>query len=64
MKEDITLNAERLLGEIEHISRFSDVPAPAATRILYIPADMAARRCLQQLADTAGLPWREDALGN
>lgn len=64
MRENITLNAERLLGEIEHISQFSDVPAPAVTRILYTPADMAARRYLQQLADTAGLPWREDALGN
>ena len=64
MRGNITLNAERLLGEIEHISRFSDVPAPAVTRILYTPADMAARRYLQQLADTAGLPWREDALGN
>ena len=64
MRGNITLNAERLLGEIEHISRFSDVPVPAVTRILYTPADMAARRYLQQLADTAGLPWREDALGN
>ncbi len=64
MRGDITINAERLLGEIEHISRFSDVPAPAVTRILYTPTDMAARHYLKQLADAAGLPWREDALGN
>lgn len=64
VREDIAINAERLLGEIEHISGFSDVPAPAVTRILYTPTDMAARRYLKQLADAAGLPWREDALGN
>ncbi len=64
MKQDISLNPKRLLGEIEAISHFSDVPAPAVTRILYTPTDMAARRYLKQLADAAGLPWREDALGN
>ncbi len=64
VREDIAINAERLLSEIEHISGFSDVPAPAVTRILYTPTDMAARRYLKQLADEAGLSWREDALGN
>ncbi len=60
----IPLNAARLLDEIDHISQFSDVPAPAVTRILYTPADMAARRYLKHLAAEAQLPWREDALGN
>ncbi len=64
MTGELVLNADRLLGEIDHISRFSEVPAPAVTRILFTPPDMAARAYLKQLADEAGLPWREDALGN
>ncbi len=61
---EIPLNADRLLREIDHISQYSDVPAPAVTRILYTPTDMEARRYLKRLADEAQLPWREDALGN
>lgn len=64
MIQKIRLNPERMLGEIEDLSRFSDVPAPAVTRILYSPTDMAARRYLKQLAESAGLKSREDALGN
>lgn len=64
MTQEIPLNLDRLLGEIEYLSQFSQVPSPAVTRILYSPTDIAARQYLQRLADAAGLASRADALGN
>lgn len=60
----LAINRGRLLGEIEEISRISDVPPPAVTRVVYTPIDMRTRRYLQGLADAAELAWSEDALGN
>ena len=40
------------------------MPHPAVTRVLYTPADLAARRSLIQLADASGLTWCQDAIGN
>jgi N-carbamoyl-L-amino-acid hydrolase len=60
----LAINLNRLMGEIEQLSHFSDAPAPAVTRILYTPADLAARAYLCELAAAAGLSWRVDAMGN
>lgn len=55
---------DRLMAEIEELSSFSDAAAPAVTRVLYTPTDMAARDYLQKLALDAGFEWRSDAIGN
>jgi ureidoglycolate amidohydrolase len=60
----LAINRDRLLDEIEQLSRFSAAPAPAVTRVLYTPADLAARAYLRKLATAAGLGWRVDAIGN
>lgn len=64
MQTLLNVDMARLTREIVRMSEFSDVPAPAVTRILYTPPDMAARRYLRGLAETAGLTWRTDPLGN
>jgi ureidoglycolate amidohydrolase len=60
----ISINIERVMHELETLASFSAVAAPAVTRVLYSPEDVAARGYLRQLAQEAGLLWREDALGN
>lgn len=60
----IQIDKSRLSAELEHLSSFSDAPAPAVTRILWTPSDMGARAYLKSLADAEGFSWREDALGN
>jgi N-carbamoyl-L-amino-acid hydrolase len=60
----VPVQIDRLMAEIERLSQYSDAPAPAVTRILYTPMDLAARRCLQQLVEEAGFQWRTDAVGN
>ncbi|MBI5811397.1 MAG: M20 family metallo-hydrolase [Meiothermus silvanus] len=52
------------MGEIERLATFSDAPAPAVTRVLYTPTDLAARAYLKSLFAEADLELREDALGN
>ncbi|MEM7033605.1 MAG: M20 family metallo-hydrolase [Chloroflexota bacterium] len=64
MTLDLQINQTRLMTEIDDLSAFSDVPAPAVTRILYTETDMAARAYIKEKLDTAGFPWREDAMGN
>jgi N-carbamoyl-L-amino-acid hydrolase len=62
--QTLPIQLDRLMTEIEQLSRFSDAPAPAVTRILYTETDLAARRYLRQLAEAAGFEWRTDAVGN
>jgi ureidoglycolate amidohydrolase len=61
---NINVNQQRLSKELEHLATFSEVPAPAVTRILYSEQDMQGRAYLKQLCKDAGLSVREDALGN
>jgi N-carbamoyl-L-amino-acid hydrolase len=58
------IQIERLMAEIEQLSCFSDAAAPAVTRVLYTPSDMAARQYLQELAAAANFEWHTDAVGN
>ena len=60
----VTVDTERLWGELERLATFSDAPPPAVTRVLYGEADRGARRYLKGLFEAAGLTVREDALGN
>ncbi|HEU4742593.1 MAG TPA: M20 family metallo-hydrolase [Meiothermus sp.] len=60
----MNVNIQRLMGELERLATFSDAPAPAVTRVLYTPTDLAARAYLKSLCAEAALEVREDALGN
>ena len=60
----LSINMERLTRELDTLARFSDAPAPAVTRILWTPPDLAARAFLWNLFTDAGLSVRQDAAGN
>lgn len=60
----MNVDIQRLMGEIERLATFSDAPAPAVTRVLYTPTDLAARAYLKSLFAETDLELREDALGN
>ena len=61
---NIHIDSNRIAAELDHLATFSDVPAPAVTRVVFTPADMQARAYIKQLASVAGLSVREDAVGN
>ena len=58
------INIDRLSREIDQLATFSEVPAPAVTRVLWTPTDVEARQYLLGLFAQAGLETRADALGN
>jgi ureidoglycolate amidohydrolase len=61
---NIKINQERLSEELEALATYSEVPAPAVTRILFSEQDMKGRAYLKRLCEEAGLSIHEDALGN
>jgi N-carbamoyl-L-amino-acid hydrolase len=60
----LNIDIQRLSAELEKLASFSDVPAPAVTRILWTPSDLQARDYFKGLCVAAGLSVRQDALGN
>ncbi len=60
----LTVDRDRLLSEIETLASFSDAEAPAVTRIVFTPTDLKARAWMKARCEEAGLPVREDAVGN
>ena len=50
--------------QLLHLATLSSTPPPSVTRVLFSPADMAARVYVKQLMADAGLAVREDAVGN
>lgn len=61
----LTVDTERILGELETLAGFSDATAPSAvTRVLWTERDMQARNYLIGLFTEAGLTVRVDPLGN
>ncbi len=64
MRDSLFVHIERLSAELEALARFSDAEAPAVTRVLYTPQDLAARSFIKQLCGAAGLQVRQDAVGN
>lgn len=58
------INIDRLSAEIETLATFSSHPAPAVTRVLFSPEDVAARSWLAEVFQEAGLSVRSDAVGN
>jgi len=60
----VSIDQDLLLGELETLASFSEVLAPAVTRIVFSPQDVRARDYIKQLCAEAGLQVREDAIGN
>jgi ureidoglycolate amidohydrolase len=60
----ITPDLNRLLNELETLASFSDAPAPAVTRVVFSPQDLAARAYLREVLSAAALELRTDAVGN
>lgn len=58
------IDIERLSGELDRLAEFSDAPAPAVTRVMLSDTDLAARRYLVELFESAGLKVRIDGAGN
>ncbi len=63
-KNNISINGQRLMGELEQLATYSDAPAPAVTRVLLTKPDIDARQFFEQLCVDAGLEFRSDASGN
>lgn len=61
---EVSVDSTRLGEQLEALARFSDVPAPAVTRVVYTDTDVRARAYLKTLIAEVGLTVREDALGN
>ena len=55
-------NQNRIMDRLDRLAGFSDVPAPAVTRIVFSPVDLAARAYFKSLCE--GFAIREDAVGN
>jgi N-carbamoyl-L-amino-acid hydrolase len=53
-----------LLDELKKLATFSDVPAPAVTRVMLSDTDLAARKYLVDLFETENLEVRVDGAGN
>lgn len=60
----IGVDRDRVIGELDALAAFSDVPAPAVTRIVFTEPDVRARKWFKGLCAEAGLELREDAVGN
>jgi N-carbamoyl-L-amino-acid hydrolase len=61
---NLDVNINQLNDELAQLATFSDAPAPAVTRVLFTPPDMAARDYVTGLCRAAGLAVRCDAVGN
>lgn len=61
---NLTIDRERLSGEIEDLGAISTEPAPVVTRVVFTEADLRARRFVKTLCLEAGLQVREDSVGN
>lgn len=59
-----TIAPSRLDREIDELAAISAHPAPAVTRVLFSPEDLAARQWLTALARDAGFHVRADPAGN
>jgi ureidoglycolate amidohydrolase len=58
------INRERLLSDLEMLASFSDGTPPGISRLVFADADQEARVWLKAQCRDAGLPVREDAVGN
>jgi ureidoglycolate amidohydrolase len=61
---NLSVNQNRVIAELDRLAGFSDVPAPAVTRVVFSSVDLQARAYFKQLCSDAGFAVREDAVGN
>lgn len=61
---EVTINSERLYGELQKLASFTEAPPPAVTRVVFTEVDLAARAYIRDLCRGAGLIVREDSIGN
>ena len=60
----LTIDRDRLIGEIEALALISEAEPPVVTRVVFTPSDVRARAWLKVRCEQAGLTVREDAVGN
>jgi ureidoglycolate amidohydrolase len=61
---NLTIDQNRLTGELEQLAAISDLPAPVVTRVVFTDADLRGRAFMKGLCQEAGLTIRADAVGN
>ena len=61
---NLSIDQQRLTGEIDTLATFSDAEAPAVTRVVFTPTDRKARSWLRERCKDAGLVMHDDAIGN
>ena len=60
----LTIDRDRLIGEIEALALISEAEPPVVTRVVFTPSDLKARAWMKARCQQAGLSVREDAVGN
>ncbi len=60
----LTIDRDRLTGEIEALALISEAEPPVVTRVVFTPSDLKARAWMRARCQEAGLSVREDAVGN
>jgi ureidoglycolate amidohydrolase len=60
----LTIDRDRLIGEIEALALISEAEPPVVTRVVFTPSDVRARAWMKARCEQAGLTVREDAVGN
>lgn len=60
----LAIDQGRLASEIDALAEFSDVEAPAVTRIVFTATDLKARAWMKARCEDEGLTVRQDAIGN
>lgn len=60
----VEIQPARVMRELTELAEFSSEPSPAVTRVVFTEPDLQARSWLKRLCEDAGLPVREDAVGN
>ncbi len=58
------VDGDRVWRELDELAQFSEVRAPAVTRIVFSDEDRRARHYVKTLCHEAGLDIREDPVGN
>jgi len=61
---NLDVRTDQVVQELETLAAFSDVPAPAVSRIVFTETDRKARAWLWGLCSEAALIVRADAVGN
>jgi ureidoglycolate amidohydrolase len=60
----VAIDIQRLSAELDRLAEFSEAPAPAVTRVMLSDSDLAARKYLIGLFESANLKVRIDAAGD